>query len=295
MKSFNLKWGGVIMLSAFMFVSCEKDDALNQDAQKMNSESQLDKDIQILPFFEVAKGDSISKDVYREKPEWAENEAEEAEYSSYNDIALSTLRSYVNSEEGDPDGCKVITDIQARSFKHSGDAPSTYMSCPSYLSTTVEYKKINYDVNKGAGGKYIYLYYASEFRSNTMLSGRFPDVALRDVYALSHKKGGDHTSYVNKKKISEYSFNWNYFKIGTDGNPQEPGYKGTGRQVDLNEGAGGKYIYLFGSTKNKAWNYITEIAVSNNKTLNGYRNAGCDLNDGAGGKYIYLHTRHRHQ
>lgn len=129
------------MLSAFMFVSCEKDDALNQDAQNLNSESQLDKDIQILPFFEVAKGDSISKGVYREKPEWAENEAEEAESSSYDDIDLSTLRSYVNSEEGDPDGCKVITDIQARSFKHSGDAPSFYYSCPSYLSTTVEYKK----------------------------------------------------------------------------------------------------------------------------------------------------------
>ncbi|MBO5862947.1 MAG: hypothetical protein J6Q59_01620, partial [Paludibacteraceae bacterium] len=109
-----------------MFISCEKDDALNQDAQNLNSESQLDKDIQILPFFEVAKGDSISKGVYREKPEVSEMDTDEVAETADED--LSVLRSTSGSSADEE--VKVVVDIQARSFNRSTDAPSSYESLP---------------------------------------------------------------------------------------------------------------------------------------------------------------------
>jgi hypothetical protein len=297
MKSFNLKWGGVIMLSAFMFVSCEKDDALNQDAQNLNSESQLDKDIQILPFFEVAKGDSISKGVYREKPEWAENEAEEAVELTNEDCSsvLRASHAYLGGDNGYGQ-CYVLMDIQARSFKKSGDAPNYYTSASSLEpSKTLDYSKINFDLNKGAGGKYVYFYVAFK-RVNISELG--DSKALRDVCTYHPKKSGDYTSQVNKDAVKQNSgFRYKYFKIGTDGNPNGSGsYKGSGRQVDLNEGAGGRYIYLFGSSECKTWGYITGVCVSNTRTYSsGFRRATGDLNDGAGGNYVFLHTQHRGQ
>lgn len=75
--------------------------------------------------------------------------------------------------------------------------------------------------------------------------------------------------------------------------------------IDLNEGAGGKYIYLtcyFKSpTSSTHFDYITEIDVEVTNVYRSIRiqdgyfyptysnsNIPADLNDGAGGKYIYL-------
>lgn len=288
------------MLSAFMFISCEKDDALNQDAQNLNSESQLDKDIQILPFFEVAKGDSISKGVYREKPEVSEMDTDEVAETADED--LSVLRSTSGSSADEE--VDVVVDIQARSFNRSTDAPSSYWSFPSYSGEPAKYYKINYDLNKKAGGKYIYFYVGFMEMERSFLAKRPPYAALRAVTAHGNKKAGDYTSYVTKKMTSELGgFVYDWHKLGTNGCGEHIAvnswadiykiYKGTGKQVDLNEGAGGDYIYLFGSTKCRNWDYIVNCKVANyTRSKDGYRCRTGDLNNGAGGGYIYLHTKH---
>lgn len=288
------------MLSAFMFISCEKDDALNQDAQNLNSESQLDKDIQILPFFEVAKGDSISKGVYREKPEVSEMDTDEVAETADED--LSVLRSTSGSSADELfDEMVSVVDIQARSFNRSTDAPSSYISFPSYRGELATYYKINFDLNRKAGGKYIYFYIGRQFISRELLALRRSEVALRNVTSHSNKKAGDYTAYVTKKMTTALGgFVYDWKKIGTNGCGEHfvadyysNIYKGTGKQVDLNEGAGGKYVYIFGSTNCKNWDYITSCKVANyTRSEDGYRCTTGDLNDGAGGSFIYLHTKH---
>lgn len=306
--------GGVIMLSAFMFISCEKDDALNQDAQNLNSESQLDKDIQILPFFEVAKGDTISKGVYREKPEWAENEENEMSEDAVSEDD-SNYSSILRSSESEPEDQRVLIDIQVRSFNKSTDAPSYYYSYPKNMDKCKEwlhYGKWNYDLNKGAGGKYIYFYTAYRWVSkkdlvnltNSSISS-CKGWALRDVVSNSYKRSGDYTESINKTMANTYGFQYEWHKLGTNGCGQldpmqelmpgkySPAYYGTGKQVDLNEGAGGKYIYIWGSSNCRHEGYIHTLMLSNgrNRRKDGYERLTGDLNDGAGGKYIYLHCK----
>lgn len=289
------------MLSAFMFISCEKDDALNQDAQNLNSESQLDKDIQILPFFEVAKGDSISKDVYREKPEVSEMDTDEVAETADEDLSVLRSTSGSSADELFDEMVSVVVDIQARSFNRSTDAPSSYISFPSYRGELATYYKINFDLNRKAGGKYIYFYIGRQFISRELLALRRSEVALRNVTSHSNKKAGDYTAYVTKKMTTALGgFVYDWKKIGTNGCGEHfvadyysNIYKGTGKQVDLNEGAGGKYVYIFGSTNCKNWDYITSCKVANyTRSEDGYRCTTGDLNDGAGGSFIYLHTKH---
>lgn len=65
---------------------------------------------------------------------------------------------------------------------------------------------------------------------------------------------------------------------------------------DLNEGAGGDYIYLAikrGADANKAINGLAVVSGKNDKTAapEGFEKIGMDLNKGAGGRYIYLCKR----
>jgi hypothetical protein len=144
---------------------------------------------------------------------------------------------------------------------------------PSYVSdiTVIEggnahvkappgYKKIPYDLNKGSGGRYIYLCVHRET----------PDCGSRRI----------------KAPITELA-------VTTHGTPP-PGF--TRIKTDLNKGSGGKYVYLCykpGSTDpdsiDKA---ILDIAVIGGGSPSipppyGYEKVGFDLNKGSGGKYIY--------
>lgn len=65
---------------------------------------------------------------------------------------------------------------------------------------------------------------------------------------------------------------------------------------DLNEGAGGDYIYFAvkrGTDESKAVNGLAVVAGKNEKVSApaGYEKIGMDLNKGAGGRYIYLCKR----
>lgn len=60
---------------------------------------------------------------------------------------------------------------------------------------------------------------------------------------------------------------------------------------DLNEGAGGDYIYFCvkrGSDKSKAINGLKIVMGKNASAPAGYQKLNEDLNKGAGGQYIYL-------
>jgi hypothetical protein len=65
-----------------------------------------------------------------------------------------------------------------------------------------------------------------------------------------------------------------------------------GAWVDLNDGAGGPYIYLQGKRSANVNAGISNIAIiSSTYALNSYSGwtlVGTDLNKGVGGKYIYL-------
>ncbi|MBA2858707.1 hypothetical protein HNP93_001408 [Methanococcus maripaludis] len=112
------------------------------------------------------------------------------------------------------------------------------------------FKKVDMDLNKGAGGKYIYLCY---------------------------KEGLDTTTPITDIKV----LNGKHAKA-----PQ--GY--TKINVDLNHKAGGKYIYLAYSrqTNNNPIRSVVVIKGKHANAPYGYEKIDYDLNKGAGGEYLYL-------
>lgn len=65
-------------------------------------------------------------------------------------------------------------------------------------------------------------------------------------------------------------------------------------EVDLNEKAGGDYLYFAikkGTDKSKAIDSLVIIEGKNAAAPNGYERINVDLNNGAGGKYLYLCKR----
>lgn len=121
------------------------------------------------------------------------------------------------------------------------------------------YTKVSYDLNKGVGGKYIYLCYRE----------------------ASYSPNGS-----NKKCITD-------IKFITGKNATEP-YGYTKIDTDLNKGASGKYIYLcYEEADYNPTQAIEDIKVvggydSNTPAPDGYTRISQDLNEGASGEYIYL-------
>lgn len=125
---------------------------------------------------------------------------------------------------------------------------------------------INLDLNRNAGGDFIYLGYKTTTDSSK---------AIRGICA----------NYFSSANSSDITYkNSNYKIIATD----------------LNKGAGGKYIYLYYTTDENAGDPITGIQYQDDETFQ-YKNAdnyevvrcttngsGMDLNMSVGGDYIYL-------
>jgi len=121
----------------------------------------------------------------------------------------------------------------------------------------------NGDVNDGAGGKFIYI---------CMKKGFDLSEPVVTELAIRQNRGWSGYSYIG----------------GRDG-----------LNGDLNEGAGGKYIYLFqrkAMPSPSGWTAIENIVLSDNRSRcpSGYRRIrngpglNGDLNQGAGGAYIYM-------
>lgn len=125
---------------------------------------------------------------------------------------------------------------------------------------------LNLDLNKGAGGDYIYVGYKTTTDKSK---------ALRGIVA----------NYFDKANSSNLNF-------------EEVNY--TIIKTDLNKGAKGKYIYLYYTYDAKAGEPITKLQYQENSTFqNGNADnysvvrctrdgKGLDLNKGASGAYIYL-------
>lgn len=114
------------------------------------------------------------------------------------------------------------------------------------------------DVNQGAGGRYLYFAYH--------IGNGVPITDIRTVY------GDDRNVTIPQSPSGQP-----YQKIG----------------VDLNLGAGGKYIYACTTTDPAAGAAITGLKVIAGNSPNiqpeaPYQRDGLDLNLGAGGDYVYL-------
>ena len=130
------------------------------------------------------------------------------------------------------------------------------------------YTPIPYDLNKGAGGMYVYLGYKQ--------SSKYDD-AIKDFKIMVGKE------YKDKSTITIDGITYK----------QAPVMEGSDKEFiesngDLNEEAGGKYIYLYytkeDTPKKEA---ITNILI-NNQSENSVD--GVDLNKGAGGDDIFMHV-----
>ncbi|MGN0614241.1 MAG: hypothetical protein ACI4JB_10140, partial [Porcipelethomonas sp.] len=133
---------------------------------------------------------------------------------------------------------------------------------------------INYDLNKGAGGDYVYLGYTRTDNE---------DKALRNMFLYSSED-----SFTRPSKIS-----W-YYYMACNG-------------LNFNEKAGGTYITLYASKNKNDGEPVISLSVSNKPVNDNGRggistvklynssanNVPCDLNYDAGGEYIYLNLHRK--
>ena len=147
------------------------------------------------------------------------------------------------------------------------------------------YYKIGVDLNKGAGGKYIYLCFTRDpskvIGSSSWvgdgLHGR--NVPVEDIIIKRQTVGGGFGGWP-----------------GPHAPPIET-KDGLGfHQPDLNDGAGGKYIYAYqdkDSYVHPSTVYEVGVIYGSSSAIqppqnSGWRRIEGDLNDGAGGDYIYF-------
>ena len=118
------------------------------------------------------------------------------------------------------------------------------------------YTRIGYDLNKGAGGHYIYLWY----RKSSTGKGAIQELRIDSL--------GYEQPDINEK-------DWYTAKANQE-------YEGIS---NLNEKAGGNYIYLRFKAPEREQFYIKDIVFYEKS---GYEKINVDLNKDAGGSYIYL-------
>lgn len=248
---FNKK---LLIVSFVSFFACSKVAIEDKDHEKQEKMNTNDDEIPSVPFFELAKGDSVEKNVYRLKP-------------LMNDTSITVLFSSQQSGSslkmyGDTYGTAgdYIQDITAMTRKNN-NAPSSYKG----------YTKVPVDLNEGAGGYYINLF--------------FKKTSIRK----------DALSLIWVQASSGRLYRKDCFEDVVLGNDLE------GRAwLDLNDRAGGYYIYLSGNLvgSSNTRNPIRDFAVvttddsqwiNSDACINsGWLFNGIDLNYKAGGKYIYI-------
>lgn len=155
-------------------------------------------------------------------------------------------------------------------------------------ATSGGYTLIDYDLNSGASGCFIYLAYK---RTDD------PAKAITGLIILAGKQYGSDYYLSHPITFSDKRY---YLAPYADGDAD---------YGDLNDGAGGEHLYLYYSKdegRPGVWQHrshkITNLTISNSSSVpSGFddvvfkhydpKSSGtvCDLNSGAGGKYIYLH------
>jgi len=234
------------LLAGVALNSCNQEEV----AQLADLATQQDVQVQYVPFFELAKGDTIPKGICREKPEFADDVT--ILFSSEEYEKSNPLMKAVGSSEGTSG--YFITDIKT-SVRDQNNAPNTMDG----------YTKIPVDLNEGAGGKYIYLYYKKGgYAGNFMALNAFSSAVPLPPYSSS----------------SGTALGRNF---------------SNGMWTDLNNGAGGPFIYIEGIFAQSPIDPLTRVSdilvISSSGGMSSYSGwifINQDLNQGAGGKYIYL-------
>ena len=138
------------------------------------------------------------------------------------------------------------------------------------------YTVIQYDLNKGAKGKYVYL--LCKYRSTPQLER----VPITDIYL----RVCENKPNPIPQTLTHNGHTYQLAKLGGNNDFNNQG-------GDLNYGVSGKYIYLYYTTENLIpGRRIRNIHFDGNSTLAVGENGGsspCDLNKGAGGNYVYMH------
>ncbi len=174
----------------------------------------------------------------------------------------------------------------------SGDKASTYYDLLDILEAKVGawcYDGLYKDLNDGAGGKYVYLGWTTTTDPNNAITG---------VRILNR---GSYNSTPANTYTDANGVVWYLANAGEAGSvaPRLDDLGDNGGAVDLNEGAGGDYLYLY-VTKDPDYGVpLSCIAASEDEKSpadpgDGYEkvvNFGGfwqDVNEDAGGDYIYL-------
>ncbi|TGE15184.1 hypothetical protein [Hymenobacter elongatus] len=163
------------------------------------------------------------------------------------------------------------------------------------------YTKIDVDLNRGSGGQYIYLTFTrnpskvqkgSEWDNYCMngsfntCNGRQVVGPVRAIWSQAYSSGGAF-------------YSWPGFTFPT----WAPNGLGGWKQPDLNDGAGGEYIYGYQSKDARDGNPI-EVGVLYGSSssvappagwvkVDASNGQGVDLNKGAGGDYVYFCYKRR--
>lgn len=227
-----------IAIVGFIFTSCQK-----EEAELVNEQSSLELEKTAVPFFELAKGDSLPEGFLRQKPDFSDNEE-------------ATILFTTEVKPG---------------LKASGTAsnpygyPLTYMTVSSSTSSGIPTGYIPVDLNEGAGGNWIYL--KCEFTSGNKGYDKIgvPSYTFQKTnrfqadYTLICRTGTNLPANLNKNAGGKNI----YFGVDPNGHSYDEDnlirqvmivsstsssitYSGwTKVYTDLNLGAGGKYIYLF--------------------------------------------------
>ncbi|MGE4289710.1 MAG: hypothetical protein AB7E36_13585 [Salinivirgaceae bacterium] len=202
----------------------------------------------------MAKGDTIAKGIYREKPDFEDTNEP---------VVLFSTESKLKAT-GYSIGSDYITDLYV-SIRSSNTTGTTGQF------DGLTWNRIPVDLNEGAGGYYIYLYYRKDPNS----------LPIRDIVGIHQNT---YLGYVD----DIINIHPQYDIVERYGD----------KRADLNDGAGGDYIYLIYSKDlediygNSPTSAIKNIAIvsgnSSGITYSDWAKVPVDLNKGAGGKYIYL-------
>jgi hypothetical protein len=155
------------------------------------------------------------------------------------------------------------------------------------------YEKLNANLNQGAGGTVMF-YHFTRF-SNSVLQGieyslpdQFPNLSTADPIVSCEGKT-KHWFYQSRPEASS-----GFAPIWYPDPNQN--YNGNWKPLDLNDGAGGEYVYTYQS-KQPGIRYdaspFHEIGILSGNSGQiqppaGWKKLGQDLNDSAGGDFIFL-------
>lgn len=302
-------------LSLAILASCSK-DGLQQDVSvkiKGKQNSVVGRVEHTSTFKgELAKGDSLQKGVFREKDEKEKTKKiKHAIETRGNKVISYTLINDELIDPGDGDGggggyyppaptviSNPITDIVI-TVSNSGNDPA---SIPGYtrLSGT---GGLNGDLNQGAGGKFVYLWYSRTVSKAPVTSLRLVEVG--NLYEFMDTPGADFW-WWNFRLLDEsgatpsYNYRQGVYTCGRLNDGQYKDYEGLNYLhlgEDLNDHAGGNWMFLYQHRDFQA--PIRELLLSETFSVSGWNNVVDpianlygDLNHGVGGKYIYLHVKY---